>query len=44
MIYDDDIDIPVYFLEEGERVRDGDKVTKRIQFKEMLSIGFSYKF
>lgn len=44
IIYDDDIDIPVYIMEDGERVRDGDKVTKSIQFKEMLSIGFSYKF
>ncbi|MEA1873313.1 MAG: DUF3078 domain-containing protein [Bacteroidota bacterium] len=44
LIYDHDIDIPVYTLENGERVRDGDKITKAIQFKEMLSIGFSYKF
>ena len=44
LIYDDDIDIPVYKFENGARVRDGDKVTKAIQFKEMLSIGFSYKF
>lgn len=44
LIYDDDIDIPVYKFENGERVRDGDKVTKAVQFKEMLSIGFSYKF
>lgn len=44
LIYDHDIDIPVYTFENGERVRDGDKMTKAIQFKEMLSIGFSYKF
>jgi hypothetical protein len=44
LIYDDDIDIPVYKYENGNVVRDGDKMTKAIQFKEMLSIGFSYKF
>ncbi|MGM0649237.1 MAG: DUF3078 domain-containing protein [Bacteroidota bacterium] len=42
VIYDDDIDIPVYKPVNGEIVQDG--VTKAIQFKEMLSISFSYKF
>ncbi len=43
VIYDDDIDIPVYVLNSaGQPVQDG--VTKAIQFKEMLSVGFSYKF
>ncbi len=42
LIYDDDIEIPVYKPVNGEIVQDG--VTRAIQFKEMLSIGFSYKF
>jgi hypothetical protein len=39
LIYDDDIEVPVYDT-------DGVKIstTKSIQFKEVLSIGFSYKF
>ena len=44
LIYDDDIAIPVYKSENGIPVKDGDKTTKAIQFREMLSIGFSYKF
>ncbi|MEA3447234.1 MAG: DUF3078 domain-containing protein [Bacteroidota bacterium] len=42
LIYDDDIEIPVYKSVNGEIVQDG--VTRAIQFKEILSIGFSYKF
>ncbi|MDY6800117.1 MAG: DUF3078 domain-containing protein [Bacteroidota bacterium] len=37
-IYDDDVDIPVF--EEGEQVG----VTKGMQFREVIGIGFSYSF
>ncbi|MFH2096265.1 MAG: DUF3078 domain-containing protein, partial [Bacteroidota bacterium] len=46
LIYDDNIDIPVY-EDDGSPVlnEDGDQVTtKHAQFKEILSVGFSYKF
>lgn len=42
LIYDDDVDIPVFEEINGENVKTG--VTKKIQFKEMLSIGFRYRF
>jgi len=42
LIYDDDIEIPKYDMVDGEVQQVG--VTRAIQFKEMLSIGFSYKF
>lgn len=38
LIYDDDVDIPVY--EGGEQV----DVTKGVQFREVIGIGFSYSF
>jgi len=41
-IYDDDINIPVYKIVNGERKKIG--VTKGLQFKEIMGIGFSYKF
>ncbi len=40
--YDDDVEIPVYEQVEGEKKQVG--VTKKIQFKEILSVGLSYKF
>ncbi len=39
-IYDDNIDIPVYDYSTGKKVKTG--VTKGLQFKELLSIGFIY--
>jgi hypothetical protein len=42
LIYDDDKDIPVYEVVDGER-KQVDK-TKGGQFKEVLSVGFSYRF
>ncbi|MFP4664600.1 MAG: DUF3078 domain-containing protein [Bacteroidales bacterium] len=42
LIYDDDIEIPEYEMVDGEVQQVG--VTRAIQFKEMLSIGLSYKF
>ncbi len=43
LIYDDNIDIPVYVVDAtGNKVQNGK--TKAIQFKELLSVGFSYKF
>ncbi len=42
LLYDDDVDIPVYDTVDGEQVQVG--TTQKIQFKEMLGIGFVYKF
>ena len=42
LIYDDDVEIPVYEKVDGERQQVG--VTKKIQFKEVLSVGLNYKF
>jgi len=42
LIYDDDVEIPVYKKVDGERQQVG--VTKKIQFKEVLSVGLMYKF
>jgi len=42
LIYDNDVDIPVYKRVDGEKKQVG--VTRKIQFKEMLSVGISYKF
>ena len=39
-IYDDNIDIPVYDYSSGKKEKTG--VTKGLQFKELLSIGFIY--
>lgn len=39
-IYDHDTDIPIYSYDTGEKVKVG--VTKGLQFKELLSIGFIY--
>ncbi len=44
LIYDDDIEIPVYNVIDGVKIKDETKTTKAIQFKELLSVGFSYKF
>ncbi len=38
LIYDDDVDIPVF--EDGEQVG----VTKGLQFREVIGVGFSYSF
>jgi hypothetical protein len=42
LIYDDDIEIPQFEQINGVKTQTG--VTKKIQFKELLSIGLSYKF
>jgi hypothetical protein len=42
LIYDDDIRIPKYELVDGVKTQVG--YTKKIQFKELLSVGLSYKF
>jgi len=42
LIYDDDVEIPVYEKVDGERQQVG--VTKKIQFKEVFSVGLMYKF
>ena len=39
-IYDDNIDIPVYDYSSGKKIKSG--VTKGLQFKELLSVGFIY--
>jgi len=39
-IYDDDVEIPVYDYSTGKKLKSG--VTKGLQFKELLSIGFIY--
>ena len=41
-IYDDDILVPLYRTIDGVKTKVG--TGKRIQFKEILSLGFSYKF
>jgi len=41
-IYDDDIDIPVFSTVNSQRTQIG--VTKNAQFKEMIGVGFLYKF
>ncbi len=45
-IYDDDIDIPVYDEDGTPSINElgEQKTTKHLQFKEVLSVGFSYKF
>lgn len=42
LVYDDDIDFPVYEIIDGEEVQVG--TTKKMQFKELISIGIIYKF
>ncbi len=42
LIYDDDVDVPVYKYVNDTKIKVG--TGKRIQFKELLSVGFSYKF
>ena len=42
MVYDDDVDIPLYEKQNGERVQIG--AGPRLQFKEVLGLGVSYKF
>lgn len=41
MIYDDDIAVPIYKTIDGEKKK---LSGPRLQFKELLSVGFSYKF
>ncbi len=41
LIYDDDIDIPIYKIENGKKQII--KYSKRLQFKELISVGFLYK-
>ncbi|MEA3317071.1 MAG: DUF3078 domain-containing protein [Bacteroidota bacterium] len=41
-IYDDDIDIPVFKTVNQQRTQVG--VTKKVQFKEILGVGFLFKF
>ena len=42
LIYDDDIKIPKYEEIDGVKTQTG--YTKKVQFKELLTIGLSYKF
>jgi len=42
LLYDDDVDIPVYEMVDGEKTQIG--TTQKIQFKEMLGVGFVYRF
>jgi hypothetical protein len=42
LIYDDDVDFPVYKTIEGEKTQVG--TTKKLQFKELLSVGITYQF
>lgn len=42
LIYDQDIKVPVYEKINGKKVQKGEG--PRVQFKEVLAIGFSYKF
>jgi len=44
LLYDDDILIPLDRNEDGDTADAGDIPGKRIQFKEILGVGFSYKF
>lgn len=41
LIYDHDVDVPVTRVVNGENIK---TTGKRIQFKEILSVGFSYRF
>lgn len=41
LVYDDDIDIPLYEQQNGARVRTG--AGPRVQFKEVFGLGVSYK-
>lgn len=42
LLYDDEIDIPIYETINDEKVQVG--VGPRLQFKQVLGVGFSYKF
>jgi hypothetical protein len=42
LIYDQDIKVPVYEKVNGKKVQKGEG--PRVQFKEVLAVGFSYKF
>ncbi len=42
LVYDDDVNIPVYEKQNGERVQTG--AGPRLQFKEVFGLGVSYKF
>ena len=41
-LYDDNVDIPVYDYTSGKKVQVG--TTKKLQFKEILTVGFIYTF
>ena len=41
LIYDDDVDVPITKIVDGETVK---TTSKKIQFKELLSVGFRYRF
>ena len=41
-LYDDNVDIPVYDYSSGGKIQIG--VTKKLQFKEILTFGFIYTF
>ena len=42
LIYDDDVDFPVYDKIDGEKIQVG--TTKKLQFKELLSVGVTFRF
>ncbi|MFO8234787.1 MAG: DUF3078 domain-containing protein [Bacteroidales bacterium] len=42
LVYEDDIDFPVYEIIDGEETQVG--TTKKIQFKEVISVGITYRF
>jgi hypothetical protein len=44
LMYDDNIDIPIDRNGDGIKTGPGDFAGKRIQFKEIFGVGFSYKF
>jgi hypothetical protein len=42
VIYDHDVDVPIYETKDGEKVKIGEG--PRTQFKESIGVGFAYKF
>lgn len=42
LVYDDDMDIPIYEKKNGEKVQTG--AGPRLQFKQTLGVGLSYRF
>jgi len=43
LLYDDNIKVPFDLNEDGA-IAEGEAVRSKIQFKEILGVGFSYKF